>query len=258
MVLNSRTFNSECKEISGGNYLHLIDIETIDSKLEKFLDESIVKICEGNVNTDLTIIKKRLIDYLTPKKGSTIEMGAIAEFFTHLYLNEIGFKQEFLFLNLEEGSIKKGFDGYYSLSGEEWIYESKSGSINTAGISHDKKVKESYEDLKKKISGKVANNPWQNAYHHANLIDVGSAEDLRKNLKKLSEEFTKKKYHDIKNFNIMPGSTIFLEGNWESVKSGDLENKIGELVSKFDFKRINVICVNKKSLRLFWEYLEKK
>jgi len=238
MTFKSNVFNSECKEIGSGNYLHLINIETIDLKLELFIDKSIVTICEGNANTDLNIIKLRLIKYLTPKKGSNTEMGAIAEFFTHLYLNEIGYKQEFLYLNLEEESIKKGFDGYYSFSNEEWIYESKSGSINTNNISHKGKISEAYNDLKKKISGDVKNNPWQNAYNHASQIDVGSDLSIRENLKKLSEEFTLEKFHDVKNFNIMPGSTIFLDHNWECIKTADLEIEIKSLYFKEYFRII--------------------
>lgn len=255
MIFKSNSFNYECKEISNGNYLHLINIEKIDSKLKELIDNSIVTICEGGTNTDLNIIKKRLIKFLTPKKGTTTEMGAIAEFFTHLYLNEIGFKQECLFLNLEEGSIKKGFDGYYSLLNEGWIYESKSGSISIKNISHRGKVKEAYNDLKKKISGDVKNNPWQNAYNHARHTDVGSVLDICQNLKKLSEAFIKEEYHDIKDFNVIPGSTIFFEGNWKHIESADIEIKIKKIVEKFEFKKINIVCVNKKSLELFWNYL---
>ena len=184
-------------------------------------------------------------------------MGAIAEFFTHLYLSEIGFKQECLFFNLEEGSIKKGFDGYYSKANEEWIYESKSGSINTKNISHRGKIKEAYIDLKKTIAGKKKNNPWQNAYNHASHMDVASASDIRKNLKNLSEDFINGKHHDIKNFNVIPGSTIFLNGNWKCLNSAELEKKIKKMITNFQFKKIHIICVNKKSLDLFWGYLNK-
>lgn len=153
MTFNSDSFDVEHKKISNGNYLHLINIEEIDLKLESLIDKSIVAICEGKTDTDLNTIKKRLIHFLTTKNGNYTEMGAIAEFFTHLYLSEIGFKQECLFFNLEEGSIKKGFDGYYSKANEEWIYESKSGSINTKNISHRGKIKEAYSDLKKNDCG---------------------------------------------------------------------------------------------------------
>ncbi|MCX6159057.1 MAG: hypothetical protein NTY74_13840 [Ignavibacteriae bacterium] len=257
MSITSNVFNAEYKELSSGNYLHLINIEEIDTKLETYIDESIAKICEGNTDINLYTIKKRLIKFLTSKIGTNLEIGAIAEFFTHLYLNEIGFKQEFLFLNLEEESIKKGFDGYYSYLNEEWIFESKSGSISTDKISHKNKIKEAYTDLKDKISGDVKNNPWQNAYNHASHIDVDSSSNIRNNLKILSEEFTNDVTHDIDNFNIIPGSTIFLEGNWESINTTELEIEINKLILKFNFNKINVICVNKKSLSLFWDYLNK-
>lgn len=257
MKFKSKVFNSVCLALGNGNYLHLINIEGIDSNLESYIDKSIVKICEGNALTNLSLIKKRLIDFLKTKKGSNIEMGSIAEFFTHLYLREMGYNQEFLFLNLEEGSIKKGFDGYYSFLGDEWIYESKSGSISTANISHDGKIKEAYNDLTKKISGDIKNNPWQNAYNHASHIDVGSVESIRKNIKKFSEDFIHDKFHNIKDFNIIPGSTIFLDGGWEKIDPADLKIKIKALVKEFNFKKITIICVNKRSIELFWDYLKK-
>jgi hypothetical protein len=136
----SKIFNVAVIKLAGKGTLHNISIRQIDAALEAYIDSSIVEICEGNSGGDLAVVKERLIKFLTPKSGSTTEMGAIAEFFSHLYLKEQGFKQEFLFLNLEEQSIKKGFDGYYTLSGVEWIFESKSGSINTDGNSHPKKI----------------------------------------------------------------------------------------------------------------------
>ena len=257
MTFKSNYFDVEHKKICNENYLHLINIEEIDSKLESLIDKSIVMICEGKTNTDLAIIKKRLIHFLKTKNRNCTEMGSIAEFFTHLYLNEIGFEQECLFFNLEEGSIKKGFDGYYSKANEEWIYESKSGSIKTENISHRGKIKEAYGDLKKTIAGKKKNNPWQNAYNHASHMDVASALGIRENLKKLSEDFIKGKYHDIKNFNVIPGSTIFLNGKWERLNSAELEKTIKKMIIKFKFKKIHIVCVNKKSLDLFWDYLNK-
>tara|TARA_R110002073_G_scaffold84612_7_gene201883 strand:- start:66332 stop:67108 length:777 start_codon:yes stop_codon:yes gene_type:complete len=255
MEFKSEIFNNACLDIGNENHLHLLNIEEIDSRLKTYIDERLVSVCEGASGTNLDLVKERLIDFLKSKKESTLEMGAIAEFFAHLYLTEMGFKQEFLFLNLEEGSIKKGFDGYYSYSDEEWIYESKSGTASTKNISHKNKVNESYNDLKEKISGNVKNNPWHNAYNHASHIDVGSAEDIRKNIKLLSEGFTNKQYYDIKDFNVMPGSTIFLEGNWEEIKSNDLKSEIDKLVENYKYKKINILCINKKSVSLFLDYL---
>lgn len=239
-----------------GSDLCVIDIENIDPTLKVALDNKFIKICEGNVSVDLNGVKQRVVHYLTPKKGKTLEMGAIAEFFIHLYLNEAGFEPQFLFFNLEENSIKKGFDGYYFHNTEEWILESKSGLISTPGISHASKVKESYNDLKSKLAGKVKNNPWREAYNHASHIDVGANVGVRTNIKKFTTEFDKKVYHKIDNFNIIPGSTIFLNGTWNATDTAALEIEIEEAISKFTFKQIKIVCVTKKSLELFWEYLK--
>lgn len=256
MSFITKTFQSDYIDLGDENYLHFVNIRSLDDNIIDCIDKHIVSICEGATSTDLITIKKRLIDFLTPKRGSTIEAGAIAEFFSHLFLNEIGFKQQFLFLNLEEGSIKKGFDGYYSRSGESWIFESKSGTISSTGITHQSKISEAYRDLKNKIIGISKNNPWRNAYNHASHIDVQSSSKIRADLKTLADEYTHGDAQDIRNFNIIPGSTIFLDGTWIEIDSDDLEIKLKALLQRFEFSKIHVICINKASIKLFWNYLE--
>jgi hypothetical protein len=257
LPFQSNIFDSECIDLENGNHLHFINIPTLDDNITACIDANMVSICEGASDTDLATIKQRLIAFLTPKKGSNIEKGAIAEFFGHLYLTEIGFRQEFLFLNLEEGSIKKGFDGYYSLNSETWIYESKSASMRTNGASHNSNISLAYSDLKKKISGNPENNPWENAFNHASLIHVGTDESIRKNLKDLANAFTLGKRQDIAKFNIIPGSTLFLDGTWSAIDVDCLVPELKQLIKNYKFQKIDIICVNKVSVDLFWNYLEK-
>lgn len=254
MIYKSKSFDAQCISLGSENYLHLINLEKIDDKLKAHIDASIVQICEGKSSTDIPTIKTRLRGYLTPKKGTTLEMGAIAEFFSHLYLKDIGFKQKFLYINLEENSIKKGFDGLYSASNEEWIYESKSGNF-TEDLCHSDKIKEGYNDIKAKLSGSVTNNPWQNAYNHAQHGDVSSSKKLKEHLKKLANDFTNGNFKDIKDFNLIPGSTIFMLGKWKAIDATHIETKVRKLITDFSYKKINVICMNKHSLDLFWNYL---
>lgn len=250
-----KSFKVEIKDLIDGNELCIIDIEDIDDDLKTCLDERFVKICEGNSSSDLNYVKGRLISFLSTKRGSTIELGAISEFFIHLYLNEQGFEPQFLFFNLEENSIKKGFDGYYHLSGEEWILESKSGSISTNGLSHRGKIKESYDDLKDKLSGGGTNNPWREAYNHAGHIDVGSSKGILQKIKTFTVEYDKKVFHNIDDYNIIPGSTIFLEGKWTASDPVSLESDIKALISTFSYKKIKIVCITKKSIDIFWDYL---
>jgi len=250
-------FQSLTKVINSNISIHIIDIDSLSIDLQKFIDQHFVYICEGESDSDLEQVKKIVLKFLSSKNTNT-KMGATAEFFLHLYLKSLGYKQECLYLNLEEGSIKKGFDGYYSLNDiEEYIMESKSGSITTSGINHPDKVKEAYNDLKNSLAGtKSNNNPWKNAYNHASHIDVATAKNIRKNIKKLSDEFDNNQFHNIKDFNIIPASTIFLDNIWREEFSKDIIGRLEDLSNEFEFTKLNLICVTQKSLKLFEEYLE--
>jgi hypothetical protein len=239
------------------NFIHVIEIENIDPDFANLIDEKIRLITEGVTDTDITKIKKRLSDFLQRKKGTKIEMGAVAEFMVHLYMNEKGFKQEFIFFNLEERSIKKGFDGYYTINDEEWILESKSGTISTSGISHKSKFIEAYSDLENKIKDSQGNNPWRNAYTHACHRPVESADDIIKNLKTLAEDFDSGNFKKLENLNLLPAATIFLEGTWSSINQSVLLADLKASLATRKFKGINILCVHIKSLELLQNFLNK-
>ncbi|MBT1705290.1 hypothetical protein [Chryseosolibacter indicus] len=250
------SFNFLSKNLGSGNTLYIIDIETIDEPLKICLDNWFVKVCEGNRGIELSTVKTRVANFLGTKAGSTTEMGAVAEFLLHVFLNEQGYQPQFLYTNLEENSIKKGFDGYYLFASQEWILESKSGSIGTAGISHAKKVKESYDDLKSKLAGEGPNNPWENAYKHASQLDVNANPNVRKNIDALSQRYTKGVFQQIKETNIIPGATIFLNGTWKPTDSAELEKEVLQIIEKLEFKKMVVVCVTKSTLKLFLDYLK--
>ncbi len=247
MIFNQDIFQVKIEQYDAYQCLHYVKIETIDSKLEAFIDEHISSIWNAEKRTDKSVIiaKKELAKYFKDKDPDKIK-GSIAEFILHLYLKAIGFTQNCLFRNLEEGSIKKGFDGYYSYSNEEWIMESKSGSIQTNGITHISKLNESYKDLKSKIEGKSKNNPWTNALHHATIANVDN--DILKNIKILSDNFTLEEFPKITDFNIIPSSTIFYdELNQNYISSEDFSN-ISKLKKTFTSKMINIVCIDKNSI----------
>lgn len=204
------------------------------------------------------MVKLRLRKFLADKDDKT-RMGAAAELFAHLYLKTNGYKQEFLFFNLEEGSIKKGFDGFFSKNAETYILESKSGSISSQKISHKDKLKHAYSDLEKYVSGnsdKGKNNPWKNAYNHASHIDVGTEKSIRKKIKNLQDMFDQGTFNKISEFNIITYSTIFLNDSWDSTASTEILND-NNFVLGFDGKTIKAMCLTKASLNSFIAYLEK-
>ena len=245
--------------------IYVIDIRELDENLKNTINQFIVSICEGPQETllELEDVKEEIRRFLTEKKPKNNEtgketntyIGAIAEFFIHLFLNYIGLKQECLFLNLEEKSIKKGFDGYYSFNGETWIMESKSGYINSQNATHKEKLKTSYKQLKDKITTNdpKVNNPWKNALRHAQIAQ--SDKNILKELQKFSQQFIRKEINnDINNFNLIPCSTIYYFKDWEENKE-NIINEIKHFISELEYRKLKIICINKKFKKLFLNYL---
>lgn len=233
--------------------LHIFNLKDINQEMKDYIDSKLPKIAEGEKQISLEIVKNKIKKFLNNKDEKT-RMGIVAEFFIHLYLNYHGYKQECLFLNLEENSIKKGFDGYYSKCEQEWIMESKSGMTTTRDISHKAKIKKAYDDIENKLAGETSNNPWDNAYNHARIANAENS--IIQNINRLSNEFEEGKFHDIKDFNIIPSSTIFLNNFWDNNLIKNIESDIRGLILNLKYRKIEIICLTKKSLNLFMSYLE--
>lgn len=245
--------------ISDDVTLTILEIDSLDDDLILLMDEYLVSICEG-IYSDSTLVevKERVKELFRDKSSedgdyTNWEMGAVAEFYIHLYLNLENFKQECLFFNLEERSIKKGFDGYYTASGDQWVMESKSGSLTTVGISHKSKLSEAISDLKAKFSGNVKSNPWSNAFNHASHVDVSTASQIRKYIKSLSKDFTSNVFHDISEFNIIPCATIYYEDGAFS-DAQEIEESVSSSVAS-TANKMHMICVSQRSVGVFKEYI---
>lgn len=247
---------SKCIQLDVKRALHVIEIESITENVKDLLDKYFVSICEGDSDSKISLVKQRLAEFLKTKNEET-QMGAVAEFFVHLYLKQLNFKQEFLFFNLEENSIKKGFDGLFSKDTETYLVESKSGSILTKNISHKRKLNNAYTDLKNYVAGKSEkgkNNPWKNAYNHACHIDVCAEKGIRNKIKMLRDMYDLGNYTEINDYRIIPCSTIFLDSEW-NVKENVIILNDYDFLKEFKCSTLTAICISKKSLELFKQYL---
>ncbi len=252
-----KTLNVESEEIQSHVFLHILNIEKIDKSFKDYMDNTLIEIVSKGNDSSIKIVKLRLKKYFDSKKGSTLEIGSIAEFFIHLFLNLKNFRQECLYVNLEENAPKKGFDGLYTKDCEMWVMESKSGEIKTKNISHHSKIQEAYKDLSDKFSGKCNNNPWQNAYFHAKLAN--SENNLLSSIKALEDMYIQGTYTCISDYNIIPCSTIFYDtSNFTHITIDSLKPKIKSFLKGRIFKKINLICINKKTKNLFLDYINNK
>jgi len=256
-------FITHTDNINDDTVLTVIEFDSLNNELRSLLDENLVSICEGEFSTSsLDNVKRRIIELFTNKEAkedgeySNWEMGAVAEFFIHLYIKSIGLKQECMFFNLEDRSAKKGFDGYYTGEDLHWIMESKSGSIGTKDISHGAKLKEALNDLQGKFSGtaKSKNNPWREAFNHASHMDVKTAEDIRTYMKALAEDFTAGTFHTSEEFNVIPCATLYFEDTAFSPKE-DIIKQADEATNEISYKKAHFVCVSSKSVGIFKEYI---
>ena len=237
--------------------LHFISIENYSVDLLNHIKLEVAKIWNGDLDAedDLSVIRLELQD-LFRDKDDRKKHGLVSEFICHLYLRSQNFEQHFLFRNLEEKGMKKGFDGIYLNEGDYWIYESKSTLETTEGATHNDNVSKAYNDLKKKVEGKnVENNPWKNAYTHAGNSAISINDTLVQTLKKFSVQYTKKQYHQISKFNVVPSSTIYLGARWYPIPEPDLKDRLSKLTNKYDCKKLAVLCINKKSIEDFINFI---
>lgn len=243
---------------------HFINIEDYDKSFKKLIDNYIVSIYDSTFdNEDIALVKQQLKEWFEEKRSDeNKKAGFVAEFICHLYINQLSYEQHFLFTNLEEqGSMKKGFDGLYHMDNEMWIYESKSSLYTTDSANHNSNIGEAYRDIRDKLQGKKVNkhgnpiSPWNNAVNHASVANIDDNETLLQNLKEFRKRFIKKDFENIKNFNVIPSSTIFLEDRWGNIDSSDLETKLKSLIDKYEYKKMNIICINKKSIDSFVRYI---
>lgn len=256
--MNNYVFEDKIEIISDSVRVVFIDYDSSDA-LKEMLDKHFVAICHGEKSPDdIKSIKLEIKDYLNNKKRFQ-KIGAVAEFFAHLYFINKGFKQECMFLNLEEASAKKGFDGVYTKDNKVLLLESKSRSSGK-NVNHNANIKVAYNDLCNKFSGKIKkgikNNPWRNAYNHASHKDVNSSTKLQEELRNLSNEYQQKQYKDISFFNIIPCSTIIDESKKDENSKGKIVEKIKKSILTLKYKSIIAVAISNRIYDFFLKYLE--
>lgn len=229
-------------------------IEFLSDEEKEYIFNNIKEISYGKESSyTFKVVAIKLRDFFS-SKSEEIKLGASAEFFLSCILRENGFDQAYCFRNLEEGSIKKGFDGLYLKDGEMWLLESKSSSTgNVHKNKHQHTIKKAYDGLCDFIEGKGSNDPWENAANHAKVF--GSSTSLVKRLERISADYTNENYALISDQNFILGSTIVSEDTnlIESTK-----DKIYEYIEKHTPKKELVITINLADIEILINFIEER
>lgn len=222
------------------------------SKLKDKIEASIINICCQNMDYSIDDVKRYIYNLISTKTDLQ-KHGICAEFFMHLCLRDLGYIQKCVFSNLEENSMKKGFDGFYEYSNDFWIAESKCG---ITVVKHKDKIKDALKDLDEKVSTTNGNNPWWNAYTHILVSDNGSKnESLLKKVKKLSKEYVNKISHNSYEFNLIPSSTLFVNTNQQD---SEIKREIEIILKDRKIKNMIILCIDNNIYDEFCAYFERK
>ncbi|WP_431807679.1 hypothetical protein [Lysinibacillus sphaericus] len=253
-------FNAQTTFLNDKFEFHYIQIGDITDEFKVFLNNNLTSICKGEYHiNELKYIKIQLKDFLRGKeKDENKKLGSISELYAHLFFKSLEFSNKFVFLNLEENSLKKGFDGFFEKAGEHWILDSKSGHYQTKNISHRSKILEANRSAKEQILGETENNPWENAFNHANSGDVRADESLLKVIRRFSNQYMDKNFIRPNELNVILASTIFLFDSWKEQTIDYLITQLNNIDKNFDFAKTIIFCSNQKNYEDFINYLEEE
>ncbi len=247
MKINQKTINYDSNNKSAELYYIVFDSFF---ELESYINMELVDIMHADSIYNLNNTRKELLSFIEAKTTNQ-KYGIVAEFFSHITLRKLGYTQRCIFKNLEESSMKKGFDGLYAMNDEFWLAESKSAYINST---HTAKIQEAISDLRNKVEILGKNNPWMNAAHHILVRQNGKGDDaIATKIKKLSVEYQSGHINKLEEFNIIPISTLFF-------KTDQDVNIISSWCEKFlddkKYNKIMIICLENHIYVDFLTYLE--
>lgn len=215
------------------------------------IENNIVELMVGNdPDYDVPSAKQKLKERLSNDKNNSHLIGAIAEFFMHILIANLGYKRYSIFRNLEDRSFKKGFDGVVVVNDDFWLVESK--STISLSETHMGNIKEAIDCISLKVSCDIESNPWENAISHMKFLQIGNVDPIMKRIKQLEKDRADKKQHDISEYNIIPVSTLFFESTLS-------EEGLIEAVKKFltgkKYKNICVVAIDNLIKDSFLKYI---
>ncbi|WP_425081527.1 hypothetical protein [Ruegeria arenilitoris] len=155
----------------------LVCVENFDDEMKELLKKRLAEICWGPTANGSSLVAESYKETMrslwarVKKKPAKTKIGMVGELLTHLFLAEPGrgFVSVNCMFNLEEASIKKGFDLVLKAehSTELFLVEVKSSAVQSTKASAKlfKLLKVSDKDIAGKLNN-PADNLWSNALSH--------------------------------------------------------------------------------------------
>lgn len=258
-LLDNKRMNVESAEVSifnpdGSRKTAIVYHFVVDdfNVLKQLIDQYVLDLVYGDNSRSFDAARNALKRFIQTK-SSKQKLGIVSELLMHLSLNHFGAVRYSLIKNLEENSMKKGFDGVYLYMDEIWFGESKSSSVEYE--KHISNIDEAVKDFGKKVKGKAKNNPWENALNHINLIKNRTFcdQNLIQRITQLSDNFEKDVYSNSDDYNIFPSSTLIFDQNQDF---DDICNDCKKHLASYAYRKLIIICIDNYLYKNILDYLE--
>lgn len=244
-------------------------IRSLSSELKKLIRSNLATICHGSHVTDcsdepLFGYEATLSSFLDryKDKSEKTKIGMVGEFLAHILITELfdEFDVSTAFFNMEEKSIRKGFDLVLYKPKDEsvWITEVKSGNL-LKGKSHDETAKVLLQRAKADVHERLNEQEimyWLNAVN-AVRSSVSDTKSYKKSLVQILNQkggAAFKKLAKSEDCSVVLISTLFEPLKTRISKSAP-KNYLEVLKNLKAFKGVLVICIQKETYTRVMEFL---
>lgn len=246
-------------------------IKDFSDDLKKIMRERLSAICFGMSDAESgkklysypSTIKEFLSRY--DSKPPNIKKGLIGELLTHIIIAELFPEYAVVspFFNLEERSIKKGFDVVLTSKkdNELWITEVKSGELHkgkTSDETMDDLVSLARNDLMSRLNGENKS-LWLNAIHDAKIA-LDRHNDLKEVVVDILENLGDKSVDglvDSKGLNVFLTGTLFSPLT-DLCCEGRIKQKHMSISLENKFRGIFVLSIQKETYKKVYAFLKKE
>lgn len=246
-------------------------VEEISNELKELIRENLSAICHGaesaNRNPRIYSYQRTLKEFLQryDSKPANTQKGMIGELLSHIIL--LKHKEEFTsinpFFNMEERSIKKGFDILFieiESKNKLWITEVKSGNLGQVACSSDKN-KELLNKAKTDLSTRLNEDNtqiWFNAIHGASVaVKSNNIRDVVIEILESGLEESLESCFTSIDKNVILTSVLFNDIN-DEICIGDVVESRNSIVSETIFNDIITLSIQKNTYQAVVQFLKEE
>ncbi|NVZ16940.1 Hachiman antiphage defense system protein HamA [Pseudomonas sp. IPO3775] len=246
-------------------------VERLSDELKETIKENLSLICHGaqKVSRGKEMYKygetiKGFWERYSSKPANT-KTGMLGELLAHVIILKFfpDFEVASAFFNLEERSIKKGFDLilFKPKSKNVWITEVKSGQLHASGTSCTTTtdlLSTARDDLKRRLSEQQSNH-WLNAVNTANaaILNKSNYKDLVIDILEDEGALVAKKSATCKDNNVFLVSALFHDIS-QKIKEPTILQFSKNLSKAAHFKSTFVLSLHKGTLKKLEAFMKKE